>query len=76
MEASTLKLCKVTHRGQAKSCQDVPLDSSAELVRVEGQHRRPRKDGRFMFRVSTGTPRGLKNKVDAAISRVLSRQLA
>ncbi|CAN0104281.1 unnamed protein product [Ectocarpus sp. 6 AP-2014] len=62
VDASTLKLCKKTHGRGVKSCQDMPLDSSTEVVRVEGKHGRPRKGGRFVFRVSTGTPRGLTNK--------------
>ncbi|CAM9178532.1 unnamed protein product [Ectocarpus sp. 12 AP-2014] len=61
VDGFVLKLCKMTRGGQEKSCQDMPLDSSTEVVRVEGKHGRPRKDGRFVFRVSTGTPRGLTN---------------
>ncbi|CAM9735229.1 unnamed protein product [Ectocarpus sp. 12 AP-2014] len=62
VDGFVLKLCKMTRGGQEKSCQDMPLESSTEVVRVEGKHGRPRKDGRFVFRVSTGTPRGLTNK--------------
>ncbi|CBN79624.1 hypothetical protein Esi_0283_0017 [Ectocarpus siliculosus] len=56
VDGFVLKLCKMTRAGQEKSCQ------FNQVVRVEGKHGRPRKDGRFVFRVSTGTPRGLKNK--------------
>ncbi|CAN0199932.1 unnamed protein product, partial [Ectocarpus fasciculatus] len=74
VDGPVLQLCTVTHGGQTKSCQQIPLDSSSEVVLAEGKHGTPRKDGRFVFRVSTGSPRGLKNKVwefDAGSSAAL-----
>ncbi|CAB1111718.1 unnamed protein product [Ectocarpus sp. CCAP 1310/34] len=79
VDASTLRLCKMAHGGGARSCQDMPLDSSTEVVRVEGKHGRTRKDGRFVFRVSTGTPRGLTNKrweLDAGSSADLDKWMS
>ncbi|CAB1111152.1 unnamed protein product [Ectocarpus sp. CCAP 1310/34] len=57
----------------------MPLDSSTEVVRVEGKHGRPTKDGRFVFRVSAGTPRGLTNKrweLDAGSSADLDKWMS
>ncbi|CAM9917675.1 unnamed protein product [Ectocarpus sp. 12 AP-2014] len=79
VDASTLRLCKKTRGGGVKSCQDMPLDSSTEVVRVESKHGRPRKDGRFVFRVSTGTPRGLTNtrwELDAGSSADLGKWMS
>ncbi|CAM9605828.1 unnamed protein product [Ectocarpus sp. 12 AP-2014] len=79
VDASTLRLCKKTRGGGVKSCQVCALLLPPSVVWVESKHGRPRKDGRFVFRVSTGSPRGLMNKrweLDAGSSADLDKWMS
>ncbi|CAM9894426.1 unnamed protein product [Ectocarpus fasciculatus] len=78
MDGRVLKLCKPARSG-CMFFEMLYLDSSSEVVRAEGKDGRPRKDGRFMFRVTTGAPRGPKNHVwefDAGSSAALDEWMS
>ncbi|CBN78696.1 hypothetical protein Esi_0006_0033 [Ectocarpus siliculosus] len=59
---SVLRLCH-TKRGFANhaSCKEQPLDRSSEVVRLSEQDVGKAGNGRFMFRVVSGDPRGKTN---------------